>query len=355
MNTHQVKQITKEWIEMNLAQFPGLCGAHFVGSINTMPDEAHFPPYKDVDLYLVFKEGSPALESLGPFTNLLETEYRGVILEGGYKPVSDYQNPEVVLTNPEIAHHLTVDSLLYDPDGRLRALQEPVRREYTRRKWVMARIENERKSLEVLQVQRPFAQAMDSSGLEEVGLLGYHLTKLVALLCDATLQAPSTAYDRMHDILMEYNRLDLYKEAMAILGLQTISTELAEQLLEEGTAAFDLAVKVRRTPHPFQHKLHPHLRRYFVEKCHNLLNAGKVDQAVGWMMAFYGSSINVILADGPEEVKPLYVARRNRLMELFGMETQESRDERYLRMTRLDGQIFKLAVEMIDNNPDIFG
>ncbi len=37
---------------LNLGQYPGLCGAHFVGSINTISDEAYFPPYKDVDLHL---------------------------------------------------------------------------------------------------------------------------------------------------------------------------------------------------------------------------------------------------------------------------------------------------------------
>ncbi len=354
MNVQQVKQITSEWLTMNLAQYPGLCGAHFVGSINTMPDEAYFPSYKDVDFHLVFKEGSPALENHGPFIDLLEIEYRGMILEGGYKSLSDYQTPEMVLANPEIAHHLTVDSLIFDPDGWLRGLQEPVRREYARRKWVIARIDYERKGLERWRGLRPFAQAMDSSGFEEVGLLGYHLTYLVALLCVATLQSPSSGYNQMRDILVEYNRLDLYDEAIGILGLRNIPSDKVEQLLEEGAEAFDLAVKVRRSPNPFQHKLNPHQRGYFVDKCRSLIDAGQVEQAVGWMVAFYGSSINVILADGPDDVKPIFAARKNRLLEMLGMDTQASRDERYLRMMRLDEQFFKLAEDMVRCNPNIF-
>ena len=228
MNVRQMKQITGEWLTMNLSQYPGLVGAHFVGSINTMPDEADFPTYKDVDLHLVFKDGSPALENHGPFANLLETEYRGVILEGGYRPISEYQTPEIVLANPEIAHHLTVDSLIYDPEGWLRGLQEPVRREYTRRKWVEARIDYERKGLEQWQGLRQYAKIMDSSGFSEFNLLGYHVSYLVALLCVATLQSPSSGYNRMREILLEYNRLDLYDEAIAILGLQNISVDQAE-------------------------------------------------------------------------------------------------------------------------------
>jgi hypothetical protein len=354
MNVLQVKQITSEWLTLNLAKYPGLCAAHFVGSINNMPDEAYFPPYKDVDLHLVFKEGSPILENHGPFANLLEMEYRGVILEGGYKSISDYQTPELVLANPEIAHHLTVDSLLYDSDDWLKGLQEPVRRAYARRKWVMARIDYERKGLEWWRGLRRFAQGSDNSGLAELNLLGYNLSYMVALVCVATLQAPSSSYNRMRDILVEYNRLDLYDEAMNILGLQNISADLLETLLIEGAEAFDLAVQVRRSPNPFQHKLNPHQRGYFVDKCRSLIDAGLIDQAVGWMLAFYASSISVILADGPEEVKPMYVARSNRLLELLGVISQDSMDDRYLRMTRLNEQFFCLAVDMVRSNPNIY-
>jgi hypothetical protein len=354
MNVHQVKQNTMEWLTLNLAQYPGLCGAHFVGSINTMPDEDYFPAYKDVDMHLIFQEGSPALENHGPFANLLETEFRGAILEGGYMPLSAYQTPEMVLANPEIAHHLTVDSLIYDPDGWLHSLQEPVRQEYARRRWVIDRVEYERKGLEQWQGLRQYAQAMDKTGFSEFNLLGYHLSYLVALLCVATLQAPSSGYNRMREILLEYSRLDLYDEAIAILGLQNISSDQAEVLLEEGAQAFDLAVKVRRSPHPFQHKLNPHQRGYFVDKCRSLIDVGRVEQAVGWMLAFYGSSINVILADGLDEVKPMYAARIKLLMEMLGIDSPQELDARYLRMKRLDEQFFKLAEEIIRRNPNIF-
>jgi hypothetical protein len=354
MNVQQVKQIAYEWLTHNLVHYPGLCGAHFVGSITTMPDEAYFPAYKDVDMHLIFKEGSPILENHGPFANLLEIEYRGAILEGGYKPASEYQTPELVLANPEITHHLTVDSLIYDPDGWLKALQEPVRREYARRKWVMARIDFERKGLEWWKGLRQFAHASDTSGLAEVNLLGYNYAYMASLLCVATLQAPSGNINTMRNILVEYNRLDLYQAAMEILGLPNISAALLETLLVEGAEAFDLAVRVRRSPNPFQHKLNPHQRGYFVDKCRSLMDAGLIDQAAGWMLAFYSSSINVILADGPEEVKPAYVRRRNKLLEILGIQPQESLDGRFERIMQINEQFFALAGDMVRSNPNIF-
>lgn len=354
MDVHQVKHITGEWLAQNLAQYPGLCAAHFVGSITTMPDEAHFPEYKDVDVHLIFNEGSPALESHGPFANVLETEYRGVILEGGYKPLADYHTPEIVLSNPEIAYHLTVDSLLYDPDGWLQRLQAPVRDAYVCRTWVLARVEYERKGLEQWQGLRPFAQAIDSSGSQQIQLRGYHGSYLVALLCVATLQAPSSAYSRMRDNLTEYNRVDLYEQVISILSLRNIPTDMLKRLIEEGAEAFDLAVQVRRSPNPFHHKLNPHQRRYFVDKCRSLIADGLIEEAVGWLLAFYFSSVTVILVDGPDEVKPMFAARRDRVVSMLGMNTQESLDEWYQRMMRLDEQFFKLAEELIQSNPNIF-
>ncbi|HEY7020551.1 MAG TPA: hypothetical protein VH349_05500 [Ktedonobacterales bacterium] len=354
MDVRQVKHMTGEWLAQNLTQYPGLCAAHFVGSITTMPDEAYFPAYKDVDMHLVFQAGSPSLENHGPFANVLETDYRGVILEGGYKSLAEYHTPELALANPEIAHHLTVDSILYDPDGWLQRLQAPVRADYARRKWVVARVEYERKGLEQWQELRPVAQAMDSSGSQQIQLLGYHVSFLVALSCVATLQAPSSAYSRMRDILTECNRLDLYEEVISILSLRNIPSDQVEQLLEEGAEAFDLAVQVRRSPNPFQHKLNPHQRRYFVDKCRSLLEAGFIEEAVGWLLAFYLSSATVILVDGPDEVKPVFAARRDRVVRLLGMDTQEALDERYQRILHLDEQFFLLAEELIQSNPGIF-
>lgn len=353
MNVQQVKQITREWLANNLAEYPGLRGAHFVGSINSMLEEADFPSYKDVDFHLIFQPGSPTLENPGPFMNILETHYRGVILEGGYKPISDYQTPEAVLGNPEIAHHLTVDSVIYDPDGWLQNLQKSIRQGYARRHWVQARIEYECHMMERWREIRSHAQAMDPSGLTEFSLLGYHLTFLTALLCIATLQSPSSALDRLRGILVEYNRRDLYDEAMAILGLQGCSVDQLKQMLEEGAEAFDLAVRVKKTSFPFQHKLNAHQRGYFVDKCRSLMDAGMIEEAMAWALTFYGGSISVILVDGPEEIRPTYLNRKKRLVDMVNMATPESRDERFSRMLKLDEQFFKLAETMVQSNPSI--
>ena len=171
MNAKQAKQAAQAWVDANLRQWPGLRAAHLVGGITTMPDDASFPTHKDVDVHLIFDEGSPALQPEGPFSGILAAHHGGVAIEAGIKSATEYGSPEAVLSNPEIAHHLTLDSVLYDPDGLLRALREPVRRDYPRRRWVLARVEHERNGLAGALALRPVVrEAYGASG--EVNILG---------------------------------------------------------------------------------------------------------------------------------------------------------------------------------------
>jgi hypothetical protein len=192
---------------------------------------------------------------------------------------------------------------------------------------------------------------MDTSGLSEYRLLGYHLSFLACLLCDATLWPPTSRVQRLRDILAEFDRLDLYEEAIAVVGYRDIPVGQVERLLQEGAEAFDLATRVRRSPHPFQHKLNPHQRGHFVDKCRSYICAGKMDAAIGWLLTYYVATIDVILRDGPEDVKPLYADRRNQLLRMLSIETAQARAERFARMERLDQRAFGLADAIIAGNP----
>ena len=49
------------------------------------------------------------------------------------------------------------------------------------------------------------------------------------------------------------------------MGVADSTPERVAQNLVEGVETFDRAVKGKRTPFPFGHKMHPHLRPYFVD------------------------------------------------------------------------------------------
>lgn len=359
MNAGQVKGTAREWVAVNLERWPGLRAAHLVGGITTMPADAPFPAHKDVDMHLIFDEGSPALQlqAEGPFLNIVEAEYQGLLIEAGIKSVGEYRSAQAVLANPEIAHHLTADSLLYDPSGLLAGLQEPVRREFPRRRWVLARVAHERNGLRGALELLPVARAMwGATG--EVNILGYSFTYIGALLSVATLKPPrvgSRLLLHMRETLADFGRLDLYEEVLEILGLRDVGPARVAQLVQEGGEAFDLAVHVRQTPHPFQHKLHGHLRPYFVEACRSMLDDGHHREALGWVLPFYTSATDVIMADGPDTEKPRFAARCAAFLTALGMDTATARSARFERAYRLHERCFALAADIIASHPVIVG
>lgn len=353
MKVKEAKQTVKEWVDANVQNWPGLRGAHLVGGITTMPGEALFPAHKDIDLHLIFEEGSPTLQPRGPFMEILEIPYKGLMLEGGLKSLQEYWSVEAVLANPEIVHHFTVDNLLYDPSGLLHHLQQQVKREFPRRRWVIARCEHERKGLKKMLDRVRLVSTLPGG---EMLLLGGSFTFISALLSIATLRSPTTGSRmtfRMHEILAEYKRLDLYEMILSVMGVENISPERASQLLQEGIEAFDLAVQIRRTPHPVQHKLHSHLRPYFVNSCQRLLNEGYHREAVFWLILFYASAIGVIMVDGSEGEKPEFAERFSRFQKELGLETPAAVTARFEQAQRLHDQFFSLASDIIAQHPGI--
>jgi hypothetical protein len=339
MDAKQAKLTAKAWVEANLARWPGLRAAHLVGGITSMADGAPLPAHKDVDLHLIFVEGSPALRPAGPFANLIEAPYGGVAIGAGIRPLAEYRSAEAVLANPEIAYHLTFDSTLHDPDGLLRGLRDAVEREYRRRRWVLARLQHERDGLAGAFALRPgMAAAYGASG--EFNVLCYAMTYAAAALQVATLSPPRVggrALLHLRDALAAADRVDLYEEVLATLGLTNVDLGRVEGIIREGAEAFDLAVAVRRTPHPFQHKLQCHLRPYFVESCREMLAEDHHREVLGWATSLYLITTDVILADGPAATKPLYAARRARLLAELGLDTADARATAFARAASTTG------------------
>jgi hypothetical protein len=356
------REAAREWVAVNAGRWPGLRAAHLVGSVTTMADEAPFPREKDVDMHLIFAEGSPMLVNEGPGFSILEEPYGGIAIEAGLKSEAEYRSAEAVLANPEIAHHLTVDSILYDPDGLLHGLQETVLREYPRRRWVLARLEHERRglagALELLAFAR---ERWGVSG--ELNILGYTTTFATAALWVATRSAPQMGgrmFLKLRTLLAAYERLDLHEELLAILGLTKVSEDEVERFLREATESFDLAIALRQAyPEialefgPFQHKLHAHLRPYLVETCRGTLNEGYHREAMAWVMPYHLATADVVIAYGAETMKPQMAARQAELLRALGLETAEGRAEAIERAMGLYEKMFAFAEEIVASDPEV--
>jgi hypothetical protein len=352
VNAGEARAVAGRWLESHREQWPELRAAHFVGGITSMADDEPFPHYKDIDIHMIFDAGSPLLVQRGPFPNIVEDVAEGLAIEAGLKSIHDYATAEAILANPEIAHHLMMDSVIFDPDGLLAQLQPEVRKQYASRKWVEARVNYERQGFAGALAMRPMAAGMlGASG--QANVLGYSHTFLSAALCIARLQAPKIGGQglvRMRENLAASGRLDLYEQVLGILGVADVTPDQARQLVAEGAELFDIAVPARKSPHPFQHKFHAHLRPYFVDSCVEMIEDGNHREAAVWATPFLLSAADIIKADGPEAVKTMAAERQQAWLTALGMETTEALDSRFEQMAQYGEEVFALVGETVRDN-----
>ena len=348
ITVEQVIERTKEWVSTQAEHLPGFLGAHLMGGITSMALSNPFPTYRDVDLHMILKDGSDI-----PGENA-EVLYNGLMIEAGFRQQKDYRTPEVVLADPVIAGHMALPSILSDPTGFLSQLQEVISREYARRKWVQARCEAEKR--ETLDKLETLSHIPDPDPVTAFELLGYASTYVPAVLALASLKAITgrRCYIQMRHILESLGRADLYERLLKVVGIEQASREQAERYLRDAAEAFDLAVRVKRTPHPFGHKMYAHLRPYLVGGSKEMMDEGYCREAAGWTMAFYGNSMQIIQTDAPSQLTSTMQAKFDECMSQFMLDQAVPWETRIEEATAIFREAFLLADEIIVSNPAIF-
>src|SRR5215213_6779082 len=94
-SVREVKSLARDWVAQQALQWPDLRAAHLTGGITALNDDDIFPAEKDIDLLLIFPEQSALLQTSE--MPLLETQYAGLAIEAGLKPMSWYRAPQTVL------------------------------------------------------------------------------------------------------------------------------------------------------------------------------------------------------------------------------------------------------------------
>jgi hypothetical protein len=345
----QVVEHTKAWVNMQAEQMPGFLGAHLMGSITSMATDETFPTYRDVDLHFILRDD---IEVPGENVEVL---YRGLMIEAGYRQQKDYRTSQAILSDPVIASHMAVPSILCDPTGWLTQLHEAVARQYAQRQWVQARCEAEKR--EAFSMLERVASIPDP--VTGWNLLGYTCTFVSGVLALASLKSITgrrCAVQTRH-ILEAWKRPDLHERLLEVLGVAHLSREQVEHSLREATKAFDIAVQVKRTPHPFGHKMYAHLRPYLVDGTQEMISEGYHREAASWAMAYYASSIQIIQADAPSALTPDRLARFEEYIRQFGLYGKgtgySGADAWKARIEQARGifrEIFTLADEIIASN-----
>jgi len=347
MKVGQVIELTKEWVETEGRRRPGFQGAHLMGSMTTMPRDAPFAPWRDIDLSIVVPDGSGRESG----KQNLELPYRGLILEVAFHELECYSSTASILSDPRLASDLAVDSILSDPKGMLRTLHKAVARDYARRKWVLIRCEWEKQK--AMQCLEAMAQADSSTWLTYHLIFG--LGYLAGLLSVARLEMPThrRCLIMMRELLEPHGKLDLCEAALQVLGCAHMTRPQVEAYLQEMARAIDRAVALRDPQTPYSHKLRSHLRPYFIEGAREMISGGYHREAMWWIWMCHSVANMAIQNDAPEDEKPRFQVVWDRLMAGLGVSTPEDWTARVEQMRDLAEEIFQVADEIVAQNPEI--
>lgn len=294
MKVCRAREIAVRWVKQEGSRTIGYRGAYFCGSTIELPDDAELQAASDIDVFVVVERDDEPMK-LGKFI------YEGVLLEVTFLPVSLLSSVEDVLTSYHLAGGFRIDTIIDDPTGHLRMLQQQVSRNFAKREWVERRCLNVRKKIEdgirAFDTSKPLHDKV-TSWLFPAGVT-CHLI-LVAALRNPTVRL---RYLAARDVLHNYGYTGVYQRLLELLGCASLTPEQAAYHLKSLEKTFDAAAAVSKTPFPFSTDITPASRQIAIDGSQELIRAGNHREAVFWIIATYARCHKILAADAPQELQ----------------------------------------------------
>ncbi|MCC2686135.1 MAG: hypothetical protein K0R75_3034 [Paenibacillaceae bacterium] len=338
------REAAADWVERFASREAWFVGAYFSGSTVGMPDEAELPVASDVDLVVVIDVREPPMKP----GKLI---YLGVLLEVTYLTWDLLKNAEEVLGNHHLAGSFRVETIVADPTGQLRQLQEKVARHFADGEWVRRRCQSVLDKIEGgLRSLDPNAPWHDlvTSLLFSTGITTHLI--LVAALRNPTVRL---RYLKASGVLEEYGHFNFYGELLRLLGCENLSTQRAMHHLDELARTFDTAAAIAKTPFFFSSDISEAARPIAIDGSRELISAGNQREAYFWMIATFARCHKILAADAPVDLKrELEPAFRAAVAEL-GITSQDDITRRAGEVIAFLPRLASVAVAIIDANPEI--
>lgn len=326
MKVASAKEAARRWVTDVAADLTGFQGAFFHGSINWMPDEAPFPATSDVDVGVVIAGAQPP-QRLG------KTRYAGVLVEGAGIPASELATAEQLLGNCRIGHSFRTDSIIADPSGHLRPIQQTVARRFKEPRWVRARCEEARSNC------LRYVRLLDEAPTYPAQAICWLFAEgnLAHVLLNAGMRNPTVRrrYSAVRELLDAAGRLDSYDALLTMLGCASMPEGQVAIHLEHMSDAFDAAVPLVPSELPFACDLSVQARQSAVDGSWELVRGGEHREAMFWIAVTFGRCMTV-LSDGADRAAAKHDARFRALMEdlrvpsLAAMQRRAAAVEAYL-------------------------
>jgi hypothetical protein len=288
----RARSAATNWVNEVAAEWPGFEGAFLHGSINWLAENAILAATSDVDVIVV--ESGKTHSNPGKFL------HEGVLLDVSVLPVDLVASAEEVLGVSHLAGSLRGASVLADPTGHLRNIQQQVDRDFAKREWVLRRCEHAQSKiltfLGSIDPTRPFHDNVTS------WLFGTGVTTHVLLVAGLRNPTVRSRYVAVQNLLAERGRLDVHEELLDLLGSSHLTRPQVEHHLATMTLAFDAAKSVIKTPVFFATDLSDVARPIAIDGTREMIERGYHREAMFWIAATHSRCQHVFTADAPPEL-----------------------------------------------------
>jgi hypothetical protein len=343
MRVAEARAAAADWVMRIGNQYAGFQGAYFSGSTIGMPDDAELPRGSDVDVFLVIADPEPPMK-LGKFI------YRDTLLEVTYLASSQLASAEDVLASVHLAGSFRQDTIISDPTGRLRTLQEQVSRHFAERAWVRLRCEKLRHA--VATGIRAIDSTLPWHEQVTVWLFSTGMTTLVPLV--AALRNPTVRlrYLAARDVLTEYNHAGLYDELLTMLGCVDLTPARVTMHVDALARTFDAADAVARTPYRFRSDISAAARPIAIDGSYELIRAGNHREAVFWIVATFARCHTILGADAPE-LQGVYAPAFDAVVADLGIHSSDDLHSRGEVVIKFLPRLWETAEAIMSTNPAI--
>jgi hypothetical protein len=306
----QAQRVAADWVHRY--DFGGLpvVGAFLAGSTIEADGAAELAPESDVDVAVVVDGPAPA--------KLGKLDVGGVRVEVTYLPWSELADPERVARVPHLAPSFARDTVLTDPDGRLRRLQAQVGPMFARADVV------EDRCAHVL--DRMAAPPAPTGGWPETvtgWLFPTSLSTHVVLVAARRNPTVRLRYLRAREVLHERGLAAHYPDLLAQLGCLDVTPSLVSTHLAALTAAFDAAAASGPTSFFFASDITPGARPIAIDGTAGLVARGDHREAVFWLLATFSRCLQILDASDAPGRDRHHAAFAAAVAELTGLRAPE--------------------------------
>ncbi|WP_079915050.1 hypothetical protein [Paenibacillus sp. 32352] len=291
MKIGAAREAAAEWIKHYASQEAWFMGAYFSGSTVGQPDDVMMSLGSDIDVVVVTTEAKAPLK-LGKFI------YRDALIEITFISWNQIASAEEVLASYHLAGSFRVDTIIADPTGQLRGVQQKVSRHFAEREWVRRRCENAKQKIEHglqnIDLTAPWHDQF-MSWLFMTGVTTHVL--LVAAVRNPTVRL---RYLAAYKMLQEFGRTEFYPELLRLLGCEHWTPQRTSHHLSALARTFDAAAAHAKTPFFFSSDITAATRPIAIDGSRSLIRDGYHREAVFWIGVTFARCHKMLSIDAPK-------------------------------------------------------